>query len=157
LSSGVTGILPVSNGGTGVNTLSGLVKGNGGSAMTVAINGTLSSSGKIGYTQTSNTVTQQTTKSTAVTLDKLSGTITMNNAALPAATTVSFTFTNSNIDAAASNMVLLSIVGGTTTPAEYSLAAIPGTGSAVIHVRNLNAATAKSDALQIRFAVIKTT
>jgi hypothetical protein len=40
LSSGVTGILPVSNGGTGVNTLSGLVKGNGISAMTVAINGT---------------------------------------------------------------------------------------------------------------------
>jgi cell division protein FtsL len=40
LSTGVTGILPVSNGGTGVNTLSGLVKGNGNSAMTVAINGT---------------------------------------------------------------------------------------------------------------------
>jgi cell division protein FtsL len=40
LTSGVTGILPVSNGGTGVYTLSGLVKGNGSSAMTVAINGT---------------------------------------------------------------------------------------------------------------------
>jgi hypothetical protein len=40
LSSGVTGILPVLNGGTGVNTLSGLVKGNGSSAMSVAINGT---------------------------------------------------------------------------------------------------------------------
>ncbi|MFL0205800.1 hypothetical protein V7S74_03515 [Aquirufa sp. 2-AUSEE-184A6] len=40
LSSGVTGILPVSNGGTGVNSLSGLVKGNGSSAMSVAINGT---------------------------------------------------------------------------------------------------------------------
>ena len=40
LASGVTGILPVANGGTGANTLTGLVKGTGTSAMTVAVAGT---------------------------------------------------------------------------------------------------------------------
>lgn len=37
---GVTGTLPVSNGGTGATTLTGLVKGNGTSAMTAAVAGT---------------------------------------------------------------------------------------------------------------------
>lgn len=37
---GVTGTLPVSNGGTGATTLTGLVKGNGTSAMSVAVAGT---------------------------------------------------------------------------------------------------------------------
>ena len=40
LASGVTGILPVANGGTGVATLTGLVKGNGTSALTTAVAGT---------------------------------------------------------------------------------------------------------------------
>jgi hypothetical protein len=40
LSSGAIGILPVSNGGTGVATITGLVKGNGTSAFTVAASGT---------------------------------------------------------------------------------------------------------------------
>jgi hypothetical protein len=40
LASGVTGILPVANGGTGVATLTGLVKGTGTSALTAAVPGT---------------------------------------------------------------------------------------------------------------------
>ena len=40
LSTGVIGILAVSNGGTGINTLNGLLKGNGSANMTAAINGT---------------------------------------------------------------------------------------------------------------------
>jgi hypothetical protein len=40
LASGVTGTLPVANGGTGVTTLTGLVKGNGTSVMTAAVAGT---------------------------------------------------------------------------------------------------------------------
>lgn len=40
LSTGVTGTLPVGNGGTGVTTLSGLVKGNGSSAFSAATAGT---------------------------------------------------------------------------------------------------------------------
>lgn len=40
LSTGITGTLAVTNGGTGATTISGLVKGNGSVAMTAAINGT---------------------------------------------------------------------------------------------------------------------
>ncbi len=40
LATGVTGTLPVSNGGTGATTLTGLVKGNGTSAFTAATSGT---------------------------------------------------------------------------------------------------------------------
>ena len=40
LSTGVTGTLPVANGGTGVTSITGLVKGNGGSAFSAASAGT---------------------------------------------------------------------------------------------------------------------
>ena len=40
LSTGVTGTLGVTNGGTGSTTLTGIVKGNGSSAMSAAVNGT---------------------------------------------------------------------------------------------------------------------
>ena len=40
LASGVTGTLPIANGGTGATTLTGLVKGNGTGAMTAAVAGT---------------------------------------------------------------------------------------------------------------------
>jgi len=40
LTSGVTGTLPVANGGTGATTLTGLVKGNGTSEFTAAVSGT---------------------------------------------------------------------------------------------------------------------
>ena len=40
LSTGITGTLPVGNGGTGVTTITGLVKGNGTSAFSAAIAGT---------------------------------------------------------------------------------------------------------------------
>jgi hypothetical protein len=40
LSTGVTGTLPVSNGGTGATTLTGVIKGNGTSAITAATAGT---------------------------------------------------------------------------------------------------------------------
>lgn len=40
LTTGVTGLLPVSNGGTGIGTLTGLLKGNGTSAMSAAVSGT---------------------------------------------------------------------------------------------------------------------
>ena len=58
----------------------------------------------IGYVD-GGTVTQATNKSTAVTLNTLSGQITMNDAALAAAAEVSFTLTNSKI--AATDVVIV--------------------------------------------------
>lgn len=109
-------------------------------------------SGSIGYaTGNGGTVTQGVSKSTGVTLDELSGEITMHNAALAAATIVSFTLTNSTIEAT-DVMVLNHVTTGTR--GGYTLNADCGAGSATISVRN-NTAGSLSEAIVIRFAVLK--
>ena len=107
---------------------------------------------KAGYiTGEGGAVTQSTSKSTGVTLDKRCGQITMNGAALNAATTVSFTMTNSTI--AATDLLVLNHVSGGTAGA-YLLNAQCGAGSASINVRNITAGNL-SEAIVIGFAVIK--
>lgn len=96
------------------------------------------------------TVTQAANKSTAVTLNKDSGEITMNGAALAAATIVSFTLTNSTIRAA--DLLVLNHVSGGTV-GSYSLTASCAAGSATIYVRN-NTAGILSEAIVIRFTRI---
>ena len=112
----------------------------------------LASSGGIGYvTGTGGTVTQATNKSTGVTLNKQSGEITMNGAALAAATIVSFTLTDSAI--AAGDVLILNHVT-TGTRGAYGLNAQCAAGSAIIYVRN-NTAGSLSEAIVIRFALVK--
>jgi hypothetical protein len=107
---------------------------------------------KAGYvTGEGGTVTQATSKATAVTLSKKCGQITMNAASLAADTAVSFTFTNTTI--ATTDLVVLNHDAG-GTPGSYLLNAQPGTGSAVITIRNVTAA-ALAEAVVIRFAIIK--
>lgn len=97
------------------------------------------------------TVTQATDKSTGVTLSKATGEITMNGAALAAATIVSFTLTNTLIDA--TDVLILNHVSGGTL-GSYTLNAACAAGSAVIYVRN-NTAGILSEAIVIRFVLIK--
>jgi hypothetical protein len=97
------------------------------------------------------TVAQSTSKSTAVTLNKRCGRITMNGAALAAATTVSFTLTNSTI--AATDLLVLNHVSGGTA-GSYLLNAQAAAGSASINVRNINGSSL-SEAVVIGFAVVK--
>jgi hypothetical protein len=97
------------------------------------------------------TVTQGTSKSTGVTLNKKCGQITMHNASLAAATTVTFTLTNTTI-AATDLLVLNHDAGGTA--GSYLLNAQAAAGSASINVRNVNGG-ALSEAIVIGFAVIK--
>jgi hypothetical protein len=99
------------------------------------------------------TVTQATNKSTGVTLNTRCGQITLNNAALAADTTVSFTLTNSSI-AAGDVLVLNHISGGTA--GSYLLNARSAAGSASIDVRNITAGSL-SEAVVIAFAIIKAT
>lgn len=109
---------------------------------------------KAGYiTGEGGVVTQATSKSTGVTLNKKCGQITMNGAALAASTTVSFTLTNSTV--VASDIVVLNHVS-TGTLGNYALSASSAAGSVTIAVRNLTAGSL-SDALVIGFAVIKAT
>ena len=107
---------------------------------------------KAGYiTGEGGTVTQATSKATAVTLNKKCGQITMNAAALAAATTVTFVLTNSTI--AATDLLVLNHVSGGTAGA-YLLNAQAAAGSASVNVRNITAASL-SEAIVIGFAVIK--
>ena len=107
---------------------------------------------KAGYiTGEGGAVTQATSKSTAVTLNKKCGTVTLNNAALAADAIVSFTLTNSTI--AATDVVVLNHASGGTA-GKYALNAQAAAGSASINVTNISAG-ALSEAIVIRFAVIK--
>ena len=114
---------------------------------------TLLANSQFGYTAAAQgTVTQATSKSTGVTLNKSAGQITMNNAALAGATAVSFTLTNSLIS---TNDVLILNVGAGATAVAYTVyTSSISAGSAVITLRNLTTATSLSEAVVINFALI---
>ena len=121
------------------------------------INGadTLLANSQFGYTAAAQgTVTQAATtgKSTAVTLNKSAGQITMNNAALAAGVAVSFTFTNSLISA--NDVLILNVGSGATAVAYTVYTSSISAGSAVVTLRNLTAATSLSEAVVINFALI---
>lgn len=97
------------------------------------------------------TVTQATNKTTGVTLNTRCGTITLNNAALAADTTATFTLTNSQIEA--TDMVVLSHSSVGTFGA-YTLNGRAAAGSASIDVRNVSTGSL-SEAIVLRFMVIK--
>ena len=99
------------------------------------------------------TVTQATSQSTAVTLNKQCGTITLASAALAAGSAVTFTVTNSTV--AATDLILAEHVAGGTLGAYKVTAHTPAAGSFALTVRNLTAG-ALTEAPQVRFAVIKT-
>jgi len=106
----------------------------------------------IGYaTGAGGTVTQTTSKSTGVTLNKVCGEITMNNAALAADTVVSFVLTDSAV--AATDVMTCNHVSGGTIGA-YFINAVCAAGSATIYVRNLTAGSL-SEAVVIRFSLGK--
>jgi len=109
--------------------------------------------GVFGYISGTGTVTQATNKATGVTLNSPTGQITMNGAALVHATTVSFTLTNSSITA--NDVLILNHISGGTA-GSYLLNAQAAAGSASINVRNIESSGSLSEAIVIRFAVIKT-
>lgn len=113
---------------------------------------TLLSDGQLGYTAAAQgTVTQATSKSTAVTLNKSAGRITMNNAALAGNTAVSFTLNNNLISS--NDIVITNISAGGTSGAYTTYVSSMTTGSAVITLRNLTAGSL-SEAVVINFALI---
>lgn len=106
----------------------------------------------LGYgTGAGGTVTQATSKATGATCNEYVSTITMHNAALAADTTVSFTLTNSTISAT-DTLVINHISGGTA--GSYLLNGQPGSGSALINVRNITAGSL-GEAIVLRVTVLK--
>ena len=111
-----------------------------------------SGTGGVGYTTgAGGAVTQEINKIEPVTLNTISGEITMNNALLGGDTTVAFTLNNSVV--AATDVMIVNQVGGGNVGV-YSLMASCAAGSATISVHNMTN-TNRSDAIVIRFAVIK--
>jgi len=102
-------------------------------------------SAEIGYTAAAQgTVTQLTDKTTAVTINKSMGRITMANAALAGNTAVSFTMNNSLIST--NDTIIVNISGGATTGAYTTYVTSMTAGSAILTLRNLTG-TAYSEAV----------
>lgn len=112
------------------------------------------SSTGLGYTTGSGgTVTQATSKATAVTLNKAFGKITTANVALAASTAVSFTLTNSMITA--NDIVLCAIDSGAASLVSYNVWALnTAAGSCTVTLKNVSAASL-TEAVVISFCVIK--
>jgi hypothetical protein len=107
---------------------------------------------QLGYTaEGQGTVTQATSKSTAVTLNKPAGQITMNNASLATATNVTFTFNNSFISV--NDILILNVAAGATAGAYNCWVSSLAVGSASITVRNISGGSL-SEAVVINFALI---
>jgi 1-aminocyclopropane-1-carboxylate deaminase/D-cysteine desulfhydrase-like pyridoxal-dependent ACC family enzyme len=107
---------------------------------------------ELGYSAAAQgTVTQLTDKSTAVTLNKSAGRITMNAASLGANSAQNFTLNNSMIGA--NDTVIVCVSGGGTINAYTAYVSSLTTGSAVFTLRNLTAG-ALSEAVIINYAII---
>jgi|TARA_R110002020_G_scaffold9799_4_gene38276 hypothetical protein len=128
-----------------------------GASTKAAVTGTnVLASTSIGYTTgNGGTVSQSTSKSTSVTLDKTSGKITMNSASLAHDTNVQFTLSNDQI--ASTDVVIVNVKNCIGASSEYLVGVTTvSAGSCEIMLRNIsNDNSAKSDAVQLSFAVIK--
>ena len=160
--------LAVTSGGTGVTTSTGsganvlgtsptLVTPALGAAtatsLTVSGNVLITSAAGLGYgAGAGGTVTQATSKSTGVTLNKPSGVITMNGAALAANTNVSFVLTNSLL--AYGDIVLVNIFDNASLNSYQACAENSRGGSVYIMLRNASG-VALSEPVALTFAIIK--
>lgn len=108
--------------------------------------------GAIGYsTGSGGAVTQATSKTTGVTLNTVSGRVTMNAAALAAGASVVFALTNSKITAA--DVVIFQVAGGTASA--YTVNTLnAAAGSVRVRVTNISAGSL-SEAVPLNFVVIK--
>ena len=113
---------------------------------------TIYASTELGYAASAQgTVTQATSKSTAVTLNTSAGQITMNNAALASVTNVTFTLNNSLISA--KDVLILNVGSGATAGAYNCWVSGLSAGAATITLRNISGGSL-SEAVVINFSVI---
>jgi hypothetical protein len=108
----------------------------------------------LGYgTGAGGAVTQLTSKSTGVTLNKPCGQITMHNAALAAGASIAFQLTNSLING--SSTVIPNVLNSSVSDgANYQVWAATDGGAAKIIIKNVSAGSL-SEAVVISFAIIR--
>ncbi len=131
LSSSVSGKLPVANGGTGANTLTGIVKGNGTSALTAAIAGTdyqapitLTTTGTGSATLSGTTLNIPLVSST-VNTSTLSGTVALANGGTGQTTIAGI----QSILGLAGQKVAIGATSGVTSQGSGAVAVGNGTGN----------------------------
>ncbi len=150
LENGIGGLPFVSTQGLNTNKAANF------SGTTVDTSGNLSLAGTLGYaTGTGGAVTQATNRATGVTINKLTGTITTNNASLAAETSAVFVVTNSTV-AIGDTIILSQQSGATGLMTAVDVTAVAA-GSFSITVSNNVAAAgaAETGAILINFVVIK--
>ena len=99
-----------------------------------------------------STITQATSITTGVTLNSISGVITMFATSIVTGTPVSFTLTNANITA--SSIVLAQVVqGGAAGSAATVASVVPAAGSATITVVNNSATATGANSVKIAFVI----
>lgn len=104
----------------------------------------------LGYgTGAGGTVTQATSKATAVTLNKPTGQITMHNAALAAGAEIGFTLINSLVTSSDT-----AVIHPISPFSGYSLRWFVDAGAVGIYVKNVSAGSL-SEAVKLNFAIIK--
>jgi hypothetical protein len=101
------------------------------------------------------TVSQLTDRSTAVTLNKLSGQITGQGASLAASTSASFTVNNSLVGL--NDTIILSVQSGPTANTSVFSVSTVTNGTFVIRAENVSTGTADTGAPILNFNVIKGT
>lgn len=107
---------------------------------------------ELGYTVAAQgTVTQATSKSTAVTLNKPAGRITLNNAAMLTGALATFTVNNTYVST--NDIIILNISGGATSQAYNVWVDTMAAGSFSVTILNRSAGTL-SEAVIINFAII---
>ena len=122
------------------------------------IDPTFASGAKIGVFTGGSTVTQASSRSTGVTINALSGTITTDTTSLAAGASAEFTVTNSSV--AADDVILLTQRSGSSLVAGVAGVAIVqvvtvAAGSFIISVQNGSSTTADTGAIIINFLVMK--
>jgi len=141
-----TAALNIESGLLNLDTSNVFVESNGGILSSNATKG-------IGYAAgAGGAVVQSTSKSTGVTLNKISGKITMSNAALAAGAEVAFVVTNSTV--AATDTVIVNIQSVGTAGSYLVGVAAVGAGSFTVVLSNMSTGSL-SQAVVLNFVVIK--
>lgn len=156
-----TGAATVSAIGGKAVSLAGALTTSGAFASTFTMTGvtsvTFPTSGTLatvnGTTAGGGSVVQATDKTTGVTLNGATGQITTANSALAANAVASFALTNSSV--AAGDMVLVMVLSGDANTGSYDVWAERSAGGAVAVVIHNVSAIGLSEALVLRFVVIK--
>ncbi len=139
---------------TSTLTVSGAISGLGVSS-TAGVTSSSATAG-IGYTTgAGGTVTQLTNRTTGVTLNKITGQITTNNASLAAEASADFVVTNSAC--ALADVPVLAIQSGSNSGGTIVSVIGVAAGSFTIRVHNGNAAagTAETGAIVINYVILK--